>query len=109
MKKQTFPANAGKPWDEKQDEQLRELFARGKSFEDIAHAMRRTGAGIQARADRLGYLAHLPLCDPQSGCEHCQAHRLRIAAYKHTLIAVQPSQHAIGVALTEALADAKAK
>lgn len=90
MKNQTGPTNAGKPWDEHQDAQLRALIARGMSFEEIAHEMQRTVAGIEARAERLGCAAHLPLCDPESGCERCRAHRLRIATYLRTLVERAP-------------------
>lgn len=49
------PANAGKPWGPRQDDQLVRLARAGKSVAEVADLMGRTHAGIVARADRLSY------------------------------------------------------
>lgn len=56
--KSPIPANAGKPWDEKQDAALRVLIRANHSIPDIAHAMKRTTAGIIARCEHLGLVTN---------------------------------------------------
>jgi hypothetical protein len=48
------PANAGKPWTEKEDRELLERFDAGLSVAELAQAHDRTMAGIQARLERHG-------------------------------------------------------
>ena len=50
------PANAGKPWTEKEDRDLLERFDAGLSVAELAQAHNRTIAGIQARLERHGRL-----------------------------------------------------
>jgi hypothetical protein len=49
-----LPANAGKPWVEREDHDLLEKFDAGLSVAEIAQAHDRTLAGIQARLERHG-------------------------------------------------------
>lgn len=51
-----MPANAGKPWNEREDRELLEQFDQGASLAALAHAHDRTLAGIQARLERHGRL-----------------------------------------------------
>jgi hypothetical protein len=51
-----MPANAGKPWSEKEDRELLERFEEGQSVAQLAQAHDRTIAGIQARLERHGRL-----------------------------------------------------
>lgn len=51
-----LPANAGKPWTEKEDRELLERFDAGLSVAQLAQAHDRTLAGIQARLERHGRL-----------------------------------------------------
>ena len=54
--KQRMPANAGKPWTDKEDRELFTKFDEGLSIADLARAHDRTPAGIQARLERHGRL-----------------------------------------------------
>ena len=49
-----MPTNAGKPWTESEDHELLERFDQGLSVADLARALDRTPAGIQARLERHG-------------------------------------------------------
>ena len=51
-----LPANAGKPWSEREDIELLEKFDAGVSIPELAQAHDRTLAGIQARLERHGRL-----------------------------------------------------
>jgi hypothetical protein len=51
-----LPANAGKPWSEREDHELLEKFDQGASLAELAQAHDRTVAGIQARLERHGRL-----------------------------------------------------
>jgi hypothetical protein len=52
--KSNMPANAGKPWNDGEDEQLLREFDRGQPLEKLAQMHGRTVAGIQARLERHG-------------------------------------------------------
>ena len=52
-----LPANAGKPWAEREDLELLEKFDAGLSVAELAQAHDRTLAGIQARLERHGRLS----------------------------------------------------
>lgn len=47
--------NAGKPWDDAQDKNLRWLIDCGNTVAQIAETMQRTQAGIVARCERHGW------------------------------------------------------
>jgi len=49
-----MPSNAGKPWDDSEDERLLREFDRGEPAERLAELHGRTVAGIQARLERHG-------------------------------------------------------
>jgi len=49
----TFPANAGKPWNQAEDAKLRRLVEAGKTVTEIAQELGRTSPGIEARVDFL--------------------------------------------------------
>lgn len=51
------PVNVGKPWDDAQDQQLRQLLDAGKSVANIAAEMGRTRPGVAARCEFLGWHA----------------------------------------------------
>lgn len=51
--RETHP-NAGKPWSNADDEELRRLFTSGNAVEDLALLFGRTPNGIQVRLERLG-------------------------------------------------------
>ncbi len=51
-----LPTNAGKPWTESEDHELLERYDQGLSVADLARALDRTPAGIQARLERHGRL-----------------------------------------------------
>jgi hypothetical protein len=55
--RERMPANAGKPWTEKEDLELLTKFDEGLSIADLARAHDRTSAGIQARLERHGRLS----------------------------------------------------
>jgi hypothetical protein len=48
------PSNAGKPWNDAEDEQLLREFDRGQPLQKLAEMHARTVAGIQARLERHG-------------------------------------------------------
>lgn len=50
------PSNAGKPWNEDEDQRLLSEFDRGRSPMELAEVHGRTQAGIQARLERYGRL-----------------------------------------------------
>ena len=52
--KSNLPSNAGKPWNDSEDERLLREFDRGQPLEKLAEAHGRTVAGIQARLERHG-------------------------------------------------------
>jgi len=52
--KSNMPSNAGKPWNDSEDEQLLREFDRGQPLEKLAEMHGRTVAGIQARLERHG-------------------------------------------------------
>jgi hypothetical protein len=52
--RETHP-NAGKPWSNADDEELRRLFGSGNAIEDLALLFGRTANGIRQRLERLGY------------------------------------------------------
>jgi hypothetical protein len=52
--KSSMPSNAGKPWNDSEDEQLLREFDRGQSVQKLADLHGRTVAGIQARLERHG-------------------------------------------------------
>ncbi|HEU4653681.1 MAG TPA: hypothetical protein VFS47_06830 [Steroidobacteraceae bacterium] len=49
-----LPSNAGKPWNDGEDERLLREFDRGQPLEKLAEMHGRTVAGIQARLERHG-------------------------------------------------------
>jgi hypothetical protein len=49
-----MPSNAGKPWNDAEDEQLLREFDRGQALQKLAEMHGRTVAGIQARLERHG-------------------------------------------------------
>jgi len=51
--RETHP-NAGKPWSNADDEELRRLFTTGNAVEDLAMLFGRTPNGIRVRLERLG-------------------------------------------------------
>jgi hypothetical protein len=46
--------NAGKPWEQAEDEQLKETFDQGMSIKELAHKHQRTVGAIEARLVKLG-------------------------------------------------------
>ena len=46
--------NAGKPWKEQDDEELRRLFESGSSVDDLALALARTPKAVRMRLEHLG-------------------------------------------------------
>jgi hypothetical protein len=53
--RETHP-NAGKPWSNADDDELRRLFTSGNSIEDLALLFGRTPNGIRVRLERLGLI-----------------------------------------------------
>ena len=51
--RETHP-NAGKPWSNADDEELRRLFSGGNAVGDLALLFGRTPNGVRVRLDRLG-------------------------------------------------------
>lgn len=49
-----IPSNAGKPWNDAEDERLLREFDRGQPLQKLAETHGRTIAGIQARLERHG-------------------------------------------------------
>jgi hypothetical protein len=60
-----LPANAGKPWDEGEDQSLKERFDQGTSVKEIAREHARTEAAIQARLEKFGRLT--PVTETRHG------------------------------------------
>jgi hypothetical protein len=56
----TLPDQAGRPWDEAEEQRLCEGFAAGKTITELAKAHERTRGAIQARLERLGNLPRQP-------------------------------------------------
>lgn len=54
--RETHP-NAGKPWSNADDEELRRLFTSGNAVEDLALLFGRTPNGVRVRLERLGLLS----------------------------------------------------
>ena len=50
-------SNRGKPWDNKQEEELTEMFNDGLTVNEIANAMKRSRGGIRARLLKLGLIS----------------------------------------------------
>ncbi len=48
------PANAGKSWEQAEDEQLKKAFDQGMSIKELAYRHQRTVGAIEARLVRLG-------------------------------------------------------
>jgi hypothetical protein len=48
------PANAGKPWSDKEDAELLQAFDRGVAIKELAQDHGRTPMGIQARLEKHG-------------------------------------------------------
>lgn len=46
--------NAGKPWSQQDDEELRRLFESGNAVSDLALTFARTPNGVRVRLERLG-------------------------------------------------------
>lgn len=53
-RRRNLPENAGKPWTEGQDAELRTGHGQGETVEQLARAQGRTRASIEARMVRLG-------------------------------------------------------
>lgn len=53
-RQRNLPNNAGKPWSEKEDKELIELFDSGKSIEELSSIHQRTRGAIQSRLLKLG-------------------------------------------------------
>ena len=51
-----LPSRAGKPWDEDEDDVLRDEFNSGKSIKDMSEDHSRTKGAIQARLVKLGLM-----------------------------------------------------
>ena len=54
-----LPVNAGKPWNEAEDQLLKEQFDQGKPIREIAKEHARTEAAIEARLEKFGRLKPL--------------------------------------------------
>jgi len=54
------PTNAGKPWDEELDLNLRERFSVEKSISRLANEFGRTRGAIESRLSRLGLMSSAP-------------------------------------------------
>ena len=54
-----LPANAGKPWNESEDQLLKERFDQGTPIKEIAREQARTEAAIEARLEKFGRLTRV--------------------------------------------------
>ena len=55
-KAENVPPNAGKPWTERDEAELRSAFASGLSTREIAARLQRNASGINARLRKLGLI-----------------------------------------------------
>lgn len=51
-----LPENAGKPWEEKDDQRLSEMYDSGSSVKEMSKKFKRTSGAINSRLARLGKL-----------------------------------------------------
>ncbi len=54
--KKNLPENAGKPWTEKDESLLKEMYSNGASKSDICRTLKRSVTGVAARLVRLGII-----------------------------------------------------